>query len=202
MCSPAAAVIVMAGGMLYQSSQAIEKAKATNAAAEYNAQMMERNAKLAEQEALWIEEAGRTDIAKLKLEVSQLMGSQRSSFSGSGAVVDSGSTAHVLEDTEQMGIIDAMTLERNSAREAWSKRKEAQGYRYQAGLSRMGKVDPYQAGFTTLLTGATSAATSFAAYGMNSKTSGNVIVYNSKSPTAPSKTSMSSANRFGYDSIG
>jgi hypothetical protein len=161
MCDPVSATVAAVGattvvaGTVMSASAAKKAAKAQNAALAYNAGVAEHNAYLAEQDAQWVEKAGREDLDELNRSVEQLKSTQRSSFAGSGVVVDSGSALAVIENTARGGSLDALTFERNIAREASNIRAQGGNYQAQANLTRMQMLSPQRAFNNTLLTGAT-----------------------------------------------
>lgn len=143
----------MVAGNVLGASAAAEAAEAENRANLYNAALADRNADLAEYDAQWAINKGEADAALIRRDVDQVVGQQRSSFGASGVEVDSGSTADVVVDTQTLGELDALTVERNSARQAWSIREEAKSYRMQADMYRAGHKDPTSVFGGSLLSG-------------------------------------------------
>lgn len=113
-----------------------------NKAAEYNAKVMDENAK----DALL---RGQQEEAKLRAKADQLRSSQRAGFAASGALVDAGSAGEVIDNTNTMADNDAFTLRYN----AW---REAKGYAQQGTLSLMSKQNVGMAVGTSLLDSAGS----------------------------------------------
>jgi hypothetical protein len=151
----------MAGSVLggaYAQSQA---QAAQNAVNEFNANVEEQNAVLAEQDAKFIMESGKGQVQDLNRAVGEFKGEQRASIGASGVVVDSGSTRDVVLDTAAKGAIDALTLERNTAREARNARIQAANFKNQAELARLGYVSPDRAYYTSLLSGGLSAGSQY-----------------------------------------
>lgn len=162
MCNPVTATIMVAA-VAVQTVGAYKEVQAANAAADYNAKLMERNAQTAEMQATDAEQRGAIEEKQHRLQVSQLKGQQRASFGASGVLVDSGSTADTLFDTAAYGELDALAIRANAKKEAWNYKNEAQNYRGQAELSTMSKRNAGFAAATTLLTGASSMAGTYAA---------------------------------------
>jgi hypothetical protein len=155
MCDPAIAFLAAGQGM--QAYGAAEQAAAQNRANAFNAAILERDAKIALSDAKWALQKGKQDKRRLLHEVDMLKGDQRAAYGASGVVVDSGSTLDVVADTAAMGAIDAMTIIRNSEREAWSLRQQSQNYKLQAQMHRSSHRDPSDAFFTSLIGGGLSA---------------------------------------------
>ena len=144
---------LMATGNVLQAGAAAEQAEAENRANFYNAALAERNATLANLDAEWSLKVGKANAALTRRDVKQVVGSQRASYGASGAVVDSGSAADVVVDTQALGEMDALTIERNAARQAWAKQEEGKSYQLQADMYRAGYKDPTDVFGSTLLAG-------------------------------------------------
>ena len=84
------------------------------------------------------------------------MGTTRASLGASGAVVDTGATASLLEDTAAIAELDTLQIRNNAAREAYGQELLSQGFGFESRVSSFaGSVG---AG-STLLTGAAQVAT-------------------------------------------
>lgn len=169
MCIPMAAVAVgtlvigaIGAGLAAVSAQ--RQVEAGNRAAEYNAKINERNAEIANLQAVDAEQRGAAAVKNLRIRIARLKGSQRAAAAASGVVVDTGSPLDVLQDTEFFGEVDAMTIRENAAREAWGFRTQAGGFVAQARLSRAKKGDPRLAGVTSLLTGVSRLGSQFGSF--------------------------------------
>jgi len=155
MCIPMiAGLAIGALGVGMQAYAAKRQVEAQNDAAEYNAQLQERNAQIAEVQAKDAVDRGETEKANLQRRVRQLKGTQRTAFAGSGVLVDQGSAYDVLQDTTEQAEMDSLTIMHNANKEAWGHQVQAGNYTGQAGLSRSSKGSPGLAAGTTLLTGA------------------------------------------------
>lgn len=170
MCEPltilaTTALVTSAIGVGVQAYGAQKEQKAANKAAEYNAQIMERNSQIAGMQADNALQRGEVAEKQHRLRVSKLIGEQRAGFGASGAVVDTGSALDVVMDTAEHGELDALTIRHNAAMEAWGYRNQGADYTAQASLSRFSKRSPGFAAGTTLLTGAGQIAGQAASYG-------------------------------------
>ena len=168
MCEPitiaSAALALSAISTGVSAYAANQEVKAANKAAEYNAQIQERNAQIADIQAKDATARGAIEEKQYRLKLKQLQGSQRAAAAGSGVLVDTGSPFDVLNDTVSYGELDALTIRRNAAVEAWGYRNQGVGYRQQASLSRSQKGSAALATTSTLLTGASRLSSQFANY--------------------------------------
>lgn len=142
---------VLGAGMGLQALGAAEQQETENKALEYNAGLLETNAKTRELQAINAEKIGAIKKSELKSDVNVLAGSQRAAFGASGVVVDEGSTFDVVKGTEIRGVQDAMTLQYNIDQEAFGYRAEAENLREKAKGLRQRKGDPFKAAFGSLL---------------------------------------------------
>lgn len=177
MCEPTTIIagvglVISAIGVGTQAYAANKEAKAANAAAEYNATIQERNAQINNIRA--DDAIKRGDIAEkqYRLQVSKMVGDQRSEYGASGVVVDTGSPLDVNLDTVEQGELDALTIRHNASIEAWGLRNQAEESVANASLFRATKRSPGFAATSTLLTGAGQIAGQAANYGYLSKGGG------------------------------
>lgn len=136
---------------------AYNQSKATAAAGDYNAKMMELNAKLADYQGEDAIRRGNADAQKHRKNVKQMQGAQRVALAAQGIEIDSGSAAQIQEDTRMLGEMDAMTIKNNAWREAWGYRVQAAQGRSQAEFTRMASRNEAR---STLLTGGMKALSS------------------------------------------
>lgn len=135
-----------------------QEQKAANKAAEYNAQVNERNAQITEMQAKDAEKRGEIDARKKAMQVSQIIGSQRAAGAGGGLLVDAGSNLDLTNDSASFGALDALTLRNNASKEAWGYRNQGMNYQAEANLQRSSKRSPWMQTVPTLLNGASSMA--------------------------------------------
>lgn len=162
MCDPLTAVVV--AGVGASAIGSYQQSKAAKNAAKYNAAVSRNNAILAERQAKDRITQGKQEENTFRKQLSQLKGKQRSIYAGSGIVVDEGTPLDILEETAELGEIDAFTIRRNAEREAYGYKVQAQGFTSQAGLQTMQEksINPYFTAGTTLLTQGSKAAMMFA----------------------------------------
>ena len=161
MCNPVVAGVVVAGAALNAYASA-EEASAANQALNYNASILEYNAKIAGIKAEKAEEKGVVAEARFRDQISQAIGSQRAAFASSGVVVDQGTAMDVVEETAMVGEEDALTIRYNAALEAFDHRTQATDFMMRADLERAKRRDPGKEAFKGFLTGVTSLGTTYA----------------------------------------
>jgi len=140
-----------------------KQATAQNASIDYNAQIMENNAKISEIKAQDEIDQGEQEVSDLQERLSLVKGSQRASFAGAGVLVDTGSPLDVLDDTQAQGDLDAMTLRGNASRRAWGHNVNAYNQRGQANINRRSKTSGNIGVASTLLSGAGRVASQYGA---------------------------------------
>lgn len=114
----------------------VQQANATAEANRYNAQVAEMNATLAQRRAKDAIERGKEAEQQKRLEVSQLQGRQRAAMAANGVDLSFGSPLDTLVDTAYLGEIDALTIRRNAAREAYDYEVDAASGKASAGFQR------------------------------------------------------------------
>lgn len=155
-----------AASMTSQSIFAYQEAQAQNAAAEWNAGIMEQNAAVKDIQAEQALEAGRHDVAIAKREGRLAIEEQRAIYAASGVVVDSGSAADVVAEQAGRNRYDQDMLQYNSELTAWGHKVEGANLRQQAAMTRATKREPWAAAGATLLSGGTSLYNQYNQYKM------------------------------------
>jgi len=122
------------------------------------------NAQVAEQEAQEAERAGDLEAARVRREHARLAGQQRAQFSANGIDFSDGSAADALDQTDFFSQVDQATAKTNAAKQAWNLRARKAGYEYEAAVQRPG--------FSSLLAGASSVASSWSRYGGGGSSAG------------------------------
>jgi len=99
---------------------------------------------------------GQTQAQSADLRTGAVFGGQRAQLGANGVQLGSGSATDLLASTKYIGARDAMTIQDNAARTAWS-------YNTQASLDRAGanNIDPTMAGMSSLLGSAGGVASSW-----------------------------------------
>lgn len=149
---------------------ATNQSKATQQAYNYQATVNRNNAQVAEWQAQDALQRGAKAEQAQRLKVAQLKSAQRAGFAARGIALDEGSPLNILNDTDYMGELDALTIRDNAAKEAWGARTQGANYSSDAAMlgARADAESPLGAGFSTLLTGAGTVASSW--YNRRTKT--------------------------------
>lgn len=151
---------------------ASNQAKATQNAYNYQAAVNRNNAQIADWQARDAVTRGQKAEQAQRLRTAQLKGSQRAAMAARGVALDEGSPLNILNDTDYMGELDALTIRDNAEREAWGHRMQAGNYTSDASMlsNRADAESPSSATFGSLLTGAGAVADSW--YRRTTKTTG------------------------------
>ena len=128
MCTMLATVIGAAGTLM--------QGVAANSAARAQAAAANQNARIAEAQAHDAIERGGQEELRLRRQMAQLQGTQRSMLAASGVDVDSGSALDVQDASMREGEQDAAAIRFNAAREGWGHQVQAANYRNEASAAR------------------------------------------------------------------
>lgn len=133
----------------------------------YEGDLLEQNAGLADIQAQDTLARGREDEGRQRRSNRQLAGSQRAALAASGVDINSGSAQDVVDSDAALGEFDAMTIRNNAARQAWGYQVQAADYRRNAAMARAGGHETTRSlrngSVTTLLTGAADLANLYSA---------------------------------------
>lgn len=121
MCFPALIPIAIGAGMGLMQGQ--QKQNAAN----QEAADLRTNALYLNQTADDIVKRGGYNADWQRVETQGVIGAQRVAQASNGGVVDQDSNAILVEDTAQLGELDALTISNNAAREAYGYQVEATG---------------------------------------------------------------------------
>lgn len=156
---------LMIGSTLVGGVAQIQAGNAQAAASRYNAQVAEMNATMADRAAKDAMERGAAEEQKKRMEIASIQGRQRAAMGANGVDMTFGSPLDTLVDTATMGELDALTIRRNAAREAYDYEVQGVNYRSDATLSRMNarsaKTGGYLGAAGTVLGGGADAYKSY-----------------------------------------
>lgn len=124
------------GSTIVGAAGAKKQADASAAAQNYNAKIADMNATLAERRARDALERGRLEEQQKREQVGQLQGKQKAAMAANGVDLTYGSPLDTLVDTAVLGEIDALTIRRSAAREAYDYKVQAMNSTADASLSR------------------------------------------------------------------
>lgn len=135
----------------------LQTARAQSDLYNFNAQVSEQNALIAEQKGRWAAETGNQDVAASQMKTAAKVGSIKANQGASGVEIGTGSNADVITSTKEIGALDALTIRSNAARQAYGYTTEAYSDRTQEQLDKMAADNSTKAGYigagTTLLSG-------------------------------------------------
>lgn len=143
-----------------------ESGRATQQAEAYQAQVATNNAAIAETNAREDIQAGEVAATNVGLKTKAAVGSEIAQQGAGGIQVNSGSAADVRAGTAEIGMLDALTVRSNSAKQAYGERVTAASDTAQGVLDTMQGTAAEKAGEigadATLLSGASTVAGNFA----------------------------------------
>lgn len=149
------------GGSAVNAYGQMQAAKAQAAAYNFNADVMDQNAAIATQKQQWAGELGDQEASASQMKTAAKVGSIKANQGASGVEVGTGSNADVVTSARQIGMLDALTIRSNAAREAYGYAVEAHSDKMQAALDRYSAKNAKTAGniaaASTLLGGAAQA---------------------------------------------
>lgn len=161
MSSGALAGASMAGSAVSAYGQ-LQSSQAASTAANYNAQVAENNAGISTQQAMWVGQKGVQAASNSQMKTAATVGSIKANQGASGVEIGTGSNADVVTSAREVGMLDALTIRSNAAREAYGYQTQAVSEKAQAQLDRFAAKNDISAGkinaATTLLGGAAKAA--------------------------------------------
>lgn len=149
MCSPAFALASTAAGAVGNTIGSVYAAKGQKA-------MLQAQADAADVQAKGAILAGQREEQRLRLSTANLKSKQRAGMAASGVDLSDGTSQQMLNSTDIMGEIDAITLQNNA-------QAQALGFRTQASYARASArgISPALAGVSAGLSGATQVAGSW-----------------------------------------
>lgn len=157
-------ILAIAGTALGAIGQ-IQQGNAAAEAGRYNAKVAEMNAVMSERRAKDAVERGAREEQRKRTEVAALKGKQVAAMAANGVDLGFGSPLDLIVDTAALGELDALTIRKNSANEAYDHRVQAVNGRSDATLSRMNADAAQTGGYLnaagTLLGGAATAYTNY-----------------------------------------
>jgi len=106
MCDPVTMGIIYVGTKVYEGYQQGEVLKDQADVKDYNARQLRKDANR-------VREVGVETEGMHREQVQQVKSNQRANMGASGVLVDSGTNADIIEDTEEMGVADALRIRKN-----------------------------------------------------------------------------------------
>lgn len=112
----------------------IQQGKNAQAMYNYQAKVAKKNAEIAQQNADQERQAGLEEARWQRIKTLQSIGSQQVAMAGNGIDITSGTALDTIEDTAQMGELDALMIQYNSERTAQNYEQQANNFNNQANL--------------------------------------------------------------------
>lgn len=145
MSAGALAGIGLAGGANNAYGQ-MQQAKAQSAADNFNADVAAQNAIIATQKQEWAGQEGAQEVAISQMKTAAKVGSIKANQGASGVEIGTGSNAQVIDSAREVGMLDALTIRSNAARQAYGYATEAQSDKAQEALNRFAGKNAITAG--------------------------------------------------------
>lgn len=140
---------------------AIQQGNAQAEASRYNAKVSTMNAEMSRRRAKDAQERGAREEQQKRAQIAALKGQQIAAMAANGVDLTFGSPLDTIADTAMLGELDALTIRKNTAREAYDYEVQAVNGQADANLSRMNANASQTAGYLnaagTLLGGASTA---------------------------------------------
>lgn len=156
---------------------AMQSASAQSAAANYQAQVAANNALIAKQQAQATTQAGDVTASNTLLAAGQRTSAIRAAAAASGVDADMGTPVSLQSDFAKLGMLDALTVRNNAARQAYTQQAAAVGDTAQSQLYSAEATQAQTAGmvgaFGSLLSGASNVSSRWAQYQWQSGIGGN-----------------------------
>lgn len=116
---------------------AIQQGKQAKATYEYQAKVAKKNAEIAQQNAGQERQSGIEEARLQRIKTLQTIGVQQTAMAANGIDIGSGTALDMIEDTAQMGELDALTIKYNSERNALNYEQQASNFLNQSNLDKM-----------------------------------------------------------------
>lgn len=163
----AALPFVTAAATGLQAFGQIQQGKAAANAANYNSEIAGNNATIARQNATFAGEEGEEKAAQEEQQTRGRVGALVANEGAAGLDVNSGSDVNVRASASETGMLDALNIRSNAARQAYGYQTQASSYDAQAKLdkqqAKQDKTAGYIGAFTSVL-GSTASAGMNGAY--------------------------------------
>jgi hypothetical protein len=147
-------------GGVSQAIGAYYSARSSKSSLKHQAKMGAINARINELGARSAMLQGQRQEQAVRLNTAHMKSAQRTGFAARGVALDSGSVQNILNTTDYMGEVDALTVQRNTLQAAWGYRMQAANQRGAAAMARADAsgISPFGAAATSLIGSATAVA--------------------------------------------
>ncbi len=202
MCPGTIAIAALAGSAGIGAMGAIQQGNAQAASAGYNAKIAAQNAQIATKNAEYIGAQGNENVAAESQKTRAAEGAITANQGASGVNVNTGSAVDVRESAAKVGMLNALNVRSQAARQAYGQQIQSTSDMAQSQLLRSQQKADKTAGFlnagATILGGAGKAAM-FAGGGGTGDTGGGTDAYNNfLSQSSPVGNITATGNTGGY----
>ncbi len=163
--APLMAGVGLAGAGV-SAAGSIEAGNAGQAAAAYRSQVAANNAKIAQTNARMDIQAGEVAATNQGLKTRAKVGEEKAAQGAAGVDVNTGSAVDVRAGTAEIGMLDALTVRSNAAKQAYGQLVNASNYETQSKLDLMEGEQAKKAGeigaISSLLGGASTVGGNYA----------------------------------------
>lgn len=112
----------------------------------YQAQVAEQNAKIAQKNAAVERQTGIEEARLQRIKTLQTIGSQKTAMAANGMDITQGTSLDIIQDTAAMGELDALQIETNYERKALAYEQSANNYSNQSKLDVIAGKNAYKTG--------------------------------------------------------
>jgi len=138
-------------------TSSVQQGKQQEAYYNYQAQVAEENAKIAQSNAALERQQGIEESRLQRIKTAQAVGSQQTAMAANGVDVTQGTALDVIEDTAAMGELDALQTRYNYERKAIQYEQQANNFTNQSNLDIIAGQNAYSAGKMNALAGGIKA---------------------------------------------
>ena len=140
----AAAVTVASAALGAVSSYS--QGKSQQAMYNYQAQVAQQNAKIANNNAAMERQTGIEEARMQRIKTLQAVGSQQAAMAANGMDITQGTSLDIIEDTSAMGELDALQIQTNYERKALSYEQQANNFSNEANMDVIAGKNAYRSG--------------------------------------------------------
>lgn len=127
-------------------TSSIQQGNSQQAMYNYQAQVAEKNAKIAEMNAAQERQSGLEEARLKRIKTLQNIGNQQVAMAGNGIDITQGTALDTIEDTAQFGELDALMTQYNAERAALNYEQQADNFINQANLDKIAGTNAAKAG--------------------------------------------------------
>ncbi len=139
------AALGLAGGAVNAYGQ-MQSSRAQSQADQFNAEVAQQNAAIATQKQQWAGEEGDQAAGISQMKTAAKVGATQANQGASGVEVGTGSNAGVISSEREIGMLDALTIRSNAARQAYGYATEAYSDKAQSALDTYAAKNAITAG--------------------------------------------------------